>query len=134
MINVFPRPRDIASMLLYSALGSILLVVGFTLFPDQADSMAFMFPGVLCTAALMFRLDAHSSRDLVTRKRLFVAGLASLWGMFIAMAGQSIVGGHYFNASALLCGSMVWILSARCLMRSAPEQWFGNNWKEAVKA
>ena len=134
MINEFPRPRAIARMLLDSALLAILMAVGFTLLPDKADSMALMFPTVLCTAAMMFRIDAHSTHDLVTRKRLLVAGLAGLWGVFISMAGQSIVGGHYLAASELVCGSVLWILPARCLMRSSPEQWWGENWREAVKA
>lgn len=134
MTNEFPRPRAVARMLLDSALLAILMAVGFTLLPDKADSMALMFPTVLCTAAMMFRIDAHSTHDLVTRKRLLVAGLAGLWGVFISTAGQSIVVGHYSGAGAMVCLSLVLLLTIRSVLRSAPEQWLGANWQDVVNA
>lgn len=117
MINEFPRPRAIARMLLDSALLAILLAVGFTLFSDQAESMAFAFPCVLATAAMVSRLDAQSEHGWwFTGKRLLAAVQMGVWGALIAIAGRSIVAGHYFNSGALICGSLAWVLTSRALM------------------
>lgn len=134
MKNAFPSPRAIVGMLLDTALLSILLAVVFTILPDRGASVADVFPAVLGVAAMVFRLDAHVPRDLVTRKRVLVAGLASFWGVFIATAGQSIVGGHYVDAGAFVCISLICLLPIGFLLRSAPEQWLGENWQQVVKA
>ena len=133
MKNAIFYLRLVARTLLNSALLAILLAVIFTLLPDHGSALAGVLPVGLGIGVLAFRLDARAPRDMVTSKRLLVAILVCMWGGFLETAGFSIVGGHYHDAITNICLSLIWILPAQLVFRSAPWQWFGCNWRKALE-
>jgi len=105
-----------------------------TLFPNKQSYLEGSTSTGLLVGALVFRLDAHTTRDLVTGKRLVVAALMLFWFGFVGIAGRDIVGGHYFGAVTAVCASLICILPARWVVWSSPEEWLGAEWRKVLEA
>lgn len=133
MKNAIFYLRLVVNDLLNSALLAILLAVVFTLLPHHGSALDDVLPVGFGIGVLAFRLDAQTPREMVTSKRVLVALLVCMWGGFLETAGFSIVGGHYHDAITNICGSLIWILPAQLVFWSAPEQWFGCNWRKVLE-
>lgn len=124
----------VASALLSNALLALLLAVSFKLTTDHGSEFVEVAPIGFGIMVLAFRLEARTARDMVTGKRLLVAFLACMWVLAIGSVGVSIVGGHYSEAITNFVCSLTIFVASLLVFRSAPEQWFGCNWRKVLKA
>ena len=133
MENVIPRPRDFIVLVLRTFVGVVMLALAALMAPDH-NVVIVELTTLTATFAAVFRLDASTSRDFLTLKRILVVGLSSAWSLALSSAGVSLAVGHNQGAFGLAVLSLPIVLLIGQVLRSAPEQWLGANWRERLKA
>jgi len=133
MENVIPSPRDFIFLILRTFVGVVMLALATLIAPDH-NVVIVELTTLIATFAAVFRLGASTSRDFPTSKRILVVGLSAAWSLALSSAGVSLAVGHYQGAFGLAVLSLPIALLIGRVLRSAPEQWLGENWRERLKA